>query len=235
MFRFLIISFLICFVKGWSQEKTDVYLLPGQGADCRLFADIDLDTTRYNPICLAYSTPREHENMRQFASRIAKEVDTTRSFYLIGVSLGGMIATEISHQLKPDKTIIISSAKNRKELPARYKFQKVVPIYDWIPPALLKKGALFLQPIVEPDRDKYEATFIDMLSSKPPLYFERTIALIVNWNRTETSADIIHIHGTKDHTIPIRNVVDPTVIQNGSHMMTLTKSQEISEVLSKLL
>lgn len=235
MFRILLISFLISSIEGWSQEKTDVYLFPGQGADCRLFAELKLDTTRFNPICLSYSSPMEYENMSQFASRIANQIDTTRNFYLIGVSLGGMIATEISHQLKPDKTIIISSAKNRKELPARYKFQKIVPIYDWIPPALLKKGALFLQPIVEPDRDKYKATFIDMLSSKTPLYFERTIALIVNWNRTETSANIIHIHGTKDHTIPIRNVVDPEAIQNGSHMMTLTKSQDINELLFKLL
>ena len=30
--------------------------------------------------------------------------------------------------------------------------------------------------------------------------------MIVNWDRTRYSEQIIHIHGDKDHTIPIKNL-----------------------------
>jgi esterase/lipase len=125
---------------------------------------------------------------------------------LLGVSLGGMICTELNEMLNPEKTIMISSAKNRKELPFRYKFQKIVPIYKLFPGQILLAGAKMLQPIVEPDRNKNKKTFKSMLGSKSPVYMKRTIGLIINWNRKTNLKPIIHIHGTKDHTIPIRKI-----------------------------
>lgn len=224
----------MCFSAN-SQSKTNIYLLPGQGADCRLFSKLEFDTTHYNLICLSYGTPKDNEDMADFALRIASYIDTTTAYYLVGVSLGGMVATEIAHHFNTDKTIIISSAKNKNELPFRYRFQRYIPIYAIIPPKLLKKGALFLQPIVESDRNKYESTFISMLSSKSPEYFQASISLIVNWRREKCSANIIHIHGTNDHTIPIKNIKDPLIIENGSHMMTLTLYKEIQKNLEPFL
>lgn len=217
------------------QERTPVYLIPGQGADCRLFAKLEIDTVKYKPICLSYTAPNDQADMQSFAKDFLIKIDTTQPFYLIGVSLGGMIATEIAHMVKPLKTIIISSAKNKYELPARYRFQNSVPIYRLFPPRLLKKGALLLQPIVEPDRKKYKSTFVDMLSSKTPAYFKSTIKLIVTWERTVCTAPITHIHGENDHTIPIRNVSSPIIVKEGSHMMTLTASSQISKLLNELL
>ena len=44
--------------------------------------------------------------------------------YKSGVSLGGMICTEMAHFLNPEKVFIISSAKKFDELPVQYKIQK---------------------------------------------------------------------------------------------------------------
>jgi hypothetical protein len=46
---------------------------------------------------------------------------------------------------------------------------------------------------------------------------------------------LIHIHGTKDHTIPIKNIKADVVIADGSHMMTLTQAQLISEKINEIL
>lgn len=217
------------------QERTPIYLIPGQGADCRLFAKLEIDTVKYNPICLSYTTPDDQTDMQSFAQSFLTKIDTTKQFYLIGVSLGGMIATEIAHLVKPVKTIIISSAKNKYELPVRYRLQSSVPLYRLFPPKLLKKGALLLQPIVEPDSKKYKSTFVDMLSSKTPAYFKSTIRLIVTWERMNCTVPIIHIHGEDDHTIPIRNISEPIIVSNGSHMMTLTASHQVSAILNETL
>ena len=71
--------------------------------------------------------------MAQYARKLIPKIDTSASFILIGVSLGGMVAAELNEILHPLQTIIISSAKNRHELPKRYKFMRVLPLYKLFP------------------------------------------------------------------------------------------------------
>jgi hypothetical protein len=147
-----------------------------------------------------------------------------------------MICTELSEILNPDKTIIISSAKNKYELPFRYRFQKVVPLYKLFPGRLLLAGAKILQPIVEPDSKTNSKIFQNMLEHKSAKYMKRTIKLIIKWDRKNNSKKIYHIHGNNDHTLPLKKIHNPDyIIENGSHMMTLTRAKDISAVLNKIL
>ena len=93
----------------------------------------------------------------------------------------------------------------------------------------------FFQPIFEPDRKLDAETFDAMLKAKDPDFLKRTIAMIIKWDRTTYSNKIIHIHGDNDHTIPIRNVKYDYLVKDGSHMMVLTKGEEISEILNQIL
>jgi surfactin synthase thioesterase subunit len=98
-----------------AQNKLQVYLFPGQGSDYRLFDSlswpVNVDTT-----IISYGTPGEGMSMQAFAKSLLSKIDTTEQFALIGVSLGGMICVELSELIKPELTIIISSAKNNREL-----------------------------------------------------------------------------------------------------------------------
>ncbi len=128
-------------------------MIPGQGSDHNIFSKLEL-----NPqYCLHYLNwvmPNKNDDMIDLAKKMAAQIDTTHRFSIIGVSLGGMVATELTMLLKPIKTIIISSASGRHELPWRYKFQRYFPIYTVVPPFIYKIGAQILQPIIEPDRKK---------------------------------------------------------------------------------
>lgn len=211
-----------------------VYFFPGQGSDERIFEKISLDSS-YKKVFLSFPIPKKGESMKQYAFEIAKHIDTSSAYSFVGVSLGGMLISELLDVYKPQKAIIISSAKCRSELPFRYRFQKYVPINKIIPKRLIKMGAKILQPIVEADRNKNKKTFKAMLHSKHPKYLKRTVNLIVNWNKKEANPKIIHIHGSKDKTIPMRNVKNPIVIEKGSHMFTLTRGEELNILLLKLL
>ncbi|MFC2104439.1 alpha/beta hydrolase [Bacteroidota bacterium] len=215
--------------------KKSIYFIPGQGSDKRIFDSLTLDKS-YNLKYLEYETPDKKITLKEFAKQISTSIDTTEEYVLIGVSLGGMICSEINEILNPKKVIIISSAKNRNELPFRYKFQRIIPLFEIFPAIVLLGGAKIAQPLFEPDRNKNKGTFIKMLYSKDPKYIKRTIRLIIKWKRTSNSKNIIHIHGTNDHTIPIRNIKElDYIVENGSHMMTLTRADEISAVLNEIL
>lgn len=218
-----------------SQNKTKIYLFPGQGSDHRIFSKLEIDTSKFELFCIEYGVPSKGETMRSFALRQAEKIDTTSEFILLGVSMGGMMCVEIAHHLNPIKTIVISSAKTNHELPRKYTAQKKLGFYKWFPSRCIKKGALILQPLVEPDRRKEKKTFVSMLKMKPAIYFKRTVALIINWERQAIEVEINHIHGTEDGTIPIKNVCADYVLSHGSHMMTLTQAKEVSLMINTII
>ncbi len=211
-----------------------IYLIPGQGADSRLFKNLTLNF-EYEKHYIKYELPEKGSTMRDYAIQLSNQIDRSRKIILIGCSLGGMLANEMIEFLDPEKVIIIGSAKSRKELPIRYRLQKYFPLYQLISGTIAKKGALILQPIFEPDRDKEEEIFVSMLKDKDPLFLKRTIHMIINWDRENYDERIVHIHGDKDNTIPIKNVNYDYKIKGGSHVMTLTRGEELSELINQLL
>lgn len=236
MNKILIVTILLTlFSKAKGQDSaTVVYLIPGQGSDYRLFNNLKINE-KYDVKYVHHCTPDDGMPMAEYAQELSNQIDTNVNFILIGVSLGGMLSVELNEFLNPEKVIIISSAKSRKELPRRYRFQKSVPIHDLVSGEMSKKGALVLQPIVEADRDKQKETFVAMLSEKDPDFLKRTIAMIIEWERKEYPEGIIHIHGNNDKTIPIRNVKYDYLVEDGSHMMVLTRGDEISKIIGKIL
>ncbi len=214
----------------YSQQNTSVYLIPGQGADYRLFNNLQLGSD-FDTVHIRYSIPDKGMNMRDYAEVLSAQIDTTEPFILIGTSLGGMLAAEMNDFLHPEKVIVISSAKCRDELPRRYRFQKIIPLYRLFTGRGIKTGARIMQPIVEPDRKKEKETFKAMLKAKNKMFMKRSIAMIINWEREEYGDNIVHIHGDNDHTLPVKNVKCDYLIIDGSHMMTLTRGEEISRLI----
>jgi esterase/lipase len=216
------------------EKKTTLYLIPGQGADSTQFANLRFDD-QFEVKNVKYFTPEKGWRMDDFARALSAQIDTSKKIAIIGVSLGGMLATEMADFLEPEKIIIISSAKHRKELPGRYRFQNVIPFYKIFPARAIKRSAKYAQAIVEPDSKNDREVFVTMLENKDPDFLKRTIKMIIGWKRETYSKEIIHIHGDSDNTIPIRNVHYDYLIPDGSHMMVYTRASEISTLINKIL
>jgi len=230
LFGLLVCTNVVC------QPKTTIYCFPGQGSDARLFDSIQVDTAIIRLEYIEYGTPEKRMTMTEFAYSLIHRIDTLNPYILLGVSLGGMICVELNERLNPQKTIIISSAKNRNELPLRYRFQRAVPLYQLIPKGLLLAGAKMMQPLVEPDRNQNRETFKSMLNDKSAVYMKRTIHLLIRWEREENTKKVYHIHGDNDHTLPLKRIQNTDfIVDNGSHMMTLTRGTEISLILKQLI
>jgi pimeloyl-ACP methyl ester carboxylesterase len=233
--RLLIIIGLFIMLNSTAQPITTVYCFPGQGSDRRIFDSLKLDPA-FRIEVIEYGTPAKRQSMASFAMELTKRIDTSQPYVLLGHSLGGMLCVEMSEVLKPQMTIIISSAKNRNEFPHRYRFQRVLPVYQIVPGGLMLAGSKLLQPIVEPDRNTHKETFKSMLRSKNATYMRRTVQMIMKWDRTANSKPVCHIHGTNDHTLPIKRIKSPDfIIENGSHMMVLTRAAELSALINRVL
>lgn len=233
--RILLVLLLFLPFLTQAQDTTHLYVLHGQGSDHRLFDSLEFPA-HYKVHFINYGLPEKNWTMKDFAYVLSQQIDTSQSFSLLGVSMGGMLCSEMAEFLNPKQVILISSANCREDLPFRYQFQRKIPLYKIIPKRLMFGGAKCLQPLVEPDRKNNKATFKAMLGAKNALYIKRTVAMIINWEKNTYNPNIIRIHGTKDHTLPYRKLkrVDFT-IENGSHMMTLTDFEKVQGVLDEIL
>ena len=211
-----------------------IYLLSGLGADNRLFNGLTFSES-HRVVHLPMPVPTHRQTMASYAKQISTGIDPTEEFILIGVSLGGMVAREISAFLKPKKVILISSAQHRSELPPLYRFMGRLKVNRLVPGWLTKYSAFVLQPLFENDSWKDRRFFRSMLLTKPSSFYKRTVDMIVNWDRNEGSPDIIHIHGTGDRTLPFKLVKPAYAIERGSHMMVYTRAKEVNSIIRDIL
>lgn len=220
-----------------AQTRITLYLIPGQGSDHRIYNHIQFPDF-VDTVHLHFIMPDENEDMSAYAKRMSMGIDTTQRFAIAGVSLGGMVATEMTRFVHPDMVILISSASSSAEIPESYARYRTVPVYKWIPPEIVKYSTFILQPIYEPDRKLERATCNAMIADKSALFMKRAVHLIVSWNRTEADNALIpiyQIHGTADHTLPVSGIQADVYITDGSHMMTLTKATEVSDAMKTAL
>jgi len=169
--------------------------------------------------------------MEEYAMSLSEQIDTSKDFHLLGVSIGGMLACEIADQLHPQSLIIISSASSKFDLPRRYTMLQKFPIYEIVPGQVSKLGAYVLQPIVEYDRNDQKELFRAMLKDKDPLFLKRTIPMIINWEREISPKELVQIHGERDRTLPLRHLEPDYIISDGSHMLTSTKAALLKQLI----
>ncbi|MEO1261807.1 MAG: alpha/beta hydrolase [Bacteroidota bacterium] len=231
-FSFLIITPFFMIAQN-SHEKI-IYLIPGQGSDERLFKNISIN--HYETRAIKYEIPEKGATMATYAQQLSAQIDTSLSYSLIGVSLGGMLAMEMAKQLNPDEVILIASAKNRNEIPRLYKFFRKFPLHLLFGGNFYKFWTLALQPLYEPMPKEDQRMWRDMMKQKNPKFMRRAVRCIIEWENEDSAGEnVLHIHGTKDKTLPIKNIEEPVIVEDGTHVMTLTKGEEISAIINQWL
>ncbi|MEM7371568.1 MAG: alpha/beta hydrolase [Bacteroidota bacterium] len=230
----LFLIFLPLYFMAQDSNRHKVYLIPGQAADYRSFQFLELDD-KYEIEIIEHPLPERNESMVSLARRLSASIDTTRSYSFVGVSLGGMLAIEMSKYLQPEKIIIIASIKGQQEMPKRYKFLRVVPLYKLFNGGFYQWGANFLRPLFEHDSDQVDEISRAMLEAKPRNYIKRTIHCIITWRNETIPENLVHIHGDKDNTLPHKNIGEAITIKNGTHMMVMTSAKEVSQIINQTL
>ena len=79
------------------------------------------------------------------------------------------------------------------------------------------------------------ALYQKYLSELNPDYLSWAIYSLVNWDKTEVSKNIIHIHGEKDTVFTIKNLLHPFVKIKGGHAAIITQAHWFNKELSKIL
>lgn len=209
-----------------------IYFLSGLGANYSAFKYLTFPEN-VKPVFIDWLIPGANEPLRSYAQRIAEKINTAEPFVLVGLSFGGMLATEVMEYVQPQKTILISSAARRQELPFYYKLAGRLRLNKLFPAAVIKKGNRLINWIMGVSSIKDKDLVQEILAASNPEFSRWAINEIVNWKRTAAPEKIIRIHGNKDKVLPIINFTPGHLVKSGGHFMIATRAAEISAILQQ--
>lgn len=207
-----------------------IYAIPGLGTTEELYKNVKIKDVEI--IVLKWPIPEKNDTMLSYAKKFLPQIDTRQSFCLLGVSFGGMLCTELSEMISPQKTILISTAKCRQELPWFIKLFKYISLHKLISEKTHRKmayeGRWFIGfgSALIPE-------YLGMINSMTENYFKNCINIIVNWNRNYFPKNYIHIHGSADRLLLYKYVKADYTIKDGSHAMIVFRAEEINEIIEK--
>ncbi|MCC7333301.1 MAG: alpha/beta hydrolase [Flavobacteriales bacterium] len=216
-----------------NNKKHIIYRLSGMGADYRLFSElkpingcefVDIEWQQFSNV----------KSLSDYAIELSKQIDTSEPFSLLGVSMGGMVCSELTDIINPEKAVIISSAKTTKEIPSSYKRLQFLGITRLLNKEkmryLLGNPARFFG-VMNSEQRKL---FYQMSENIDIDFIAWSVKAILSWNKKSASSKIVHIHGTSDVVLPYKNIIPTITIENGDHMMIWNKSDEINKILKSI-
>jgi len=207
-----------------------VYLIPGLGADKRMYTQ----QVKILPDAVVIEHLRvvKDETITDYAKRVAALIDTSLPFALIGTSLGGIVCVELSRIISPEKIILISSVKNRNELPLLLRSMKYLHVHKLLSGERFKHLNKLIVKMLGSGENSQTATLLeDMANDTPVEFIEWAIDAIVRWYPPEKCReDIIHIHGTKDRLLPFSKIKNAVAV-NGTHVINMTMSEEVNCII----
>ncbi len=172
--------------------------------------------------------PFTDESIEAYALRLSKKIIYPNPI-IIGLSFGGMMAVEIAKHIATNKIIIISSAKNKYEIPFYYRWAGALKLHKLIPMQWLVKANGITNRLFAARSDEAKKIVSSMLRETNIELLKWSIDKIVTLQNTFIHTNLIHIHGSADNVLPIRFVKPNVVIKDGSHLMILTMAKTVED------
>jgi pimeloyl-ACP methyl ester carboxylesterase len=221
--------------KRMEPRHPHIVLLTGLGADERLF-----DAQRPalpGLVTPGWIAPRLGEGLAEYAERFAAEIPIARPLLLGGCSLGGMMAYEMAHVLRPDALVYISSAVSRKAIPLHLR---ALARIAWLPPPAGYWLGKRTWPVIvstirrrEPEHIRLTAAMARDASAK----FLRWACIAVGrWQpRTPLDVPTYTIHGDRDLVLPLGKRACDYLIPGAGHLLTVTHASEVNAALREIV
>jgi pimeloyl-ACP methyl ester carboxylesterase len=207
-----------------------IYFLSGLGADKRVFQKLILPDS-FTPVFLDWITPEKKESIESYAKRMCSTINNDEPFILVGLSFGGMLATEMTAYIQPNKTILISSAGCNRELPFYYRWAGAFQLDRLLPKRKMSQSNLFIYWCFGIKDKQEQDTLKSILNTTDAAFTKWAVHAIINWKRNIAPQNIVRIHGDRDRVLPLHRSVVKHTVNGGGHFMILQKATIISSII----
>jgi pimeloyl-ACP methyl ester carboxylesterase len=215
-----------------SQTFSDIhyYLIPGMGADHRLFQHFNLEHGEVH--YLNWIPHEKSKNLSEYAVLMASTINTDNNV-IIGSSMGGMVAVEMSRIVQPLATILVSAPTGRHEFPPILKTFDHLSIHKMMGPSQLAKLARLADLFMGFKNEEQRALFYDMLESNGPEFLHFSVKAVLGWkNATPPHGRFIQILGSEDKLFKSPRIKNAQIISGSGHFTAFEKGAEVSQLIN---
>ena len=209
-----------------------IYFVSGLGADRRIFQWLRADG--YRPIHIDWIAPKRREPIEDYTNRLIEQIEDENPI-VVGLSFGGMIAVEIAKQIPTEKVVLLSSVRDKQEIPFYFKLFKFFPLHRVFP----FKSVLFAfywlaYWLFSPEGADQKKLLKTILIETDPHFLRWALHKVVVWQNQEVPDNLVQVHGKRDRIFPYRYVRPDYTVENSGHLMVMNRAEEISNLLKEL-
>ena len=218
----------------FNKREINVYFISGMCYNCSVFDKLTLPKG-FKRNYIEWIIPRENESLSHYAYEMARPIDTSRPFILIGYSFGAVIMQEMNKFLTPQKSIIISSFKSKDEIPSLFSAVKFTKIAEHISKRMYEHTEFISDAF---NKLVYKSSSNDVagyMTITNPAYIQWAIEQITNWVPAAYIPNLYHIHGTEDQIFPYKHIKNAMLVEGGDHLMLVKKADTVSALLGSIL
>lgn len=207
------------------------YLIPGLGADERVFSGLSLPGPAEVLHWLVPQSPTEP--LRHYAARLAEAVPTDQPCWLVGVSFGGLLALEVGRLRPLARVVLISSLADASQLPPLLKLGRATRLYQLVPFGLLPRLPRVAQWFFGARNGREYRLLARILRDTDPTFTKWATRQLLHWDSTGVPR-AVRLHGTHDRLLPAgRSSVDHA-LPGAGHFMIVSHATTLSCLLHEL-
>lgn len=207
-----------------------IFLLSGLGADQRVFKFLEFNGKPTQAI--EWIKPKRGESILTYAKKLTEQIDEENPV-LLGVSFGGIMAIELAKIIPVEKVILISSARNKQQVPAVNRAIGRLQLTRLLPASYLKKPNRTLHWLFGIESPEEQELLKGILYDTDTDFLQWGMARIAQWDNMQEVNGLVQIHGKEDRIFPHKS--GDHLVDDGGHFMIVNRAATISQLLRPLL
>jgi pimeloyl-ACP methyl ester carboxylesterase len=217
-------------------EHAPLILLPGLGADQRLFAP-QRDVFP-NLIVPKWIRPAPGDSIQSYAKRLAQQIDPREPCHIGGMSFGGFVAMEVARHLQTLKIFLIASLRGPEELPPKFRMLKPIRMFlSALPIATMEKSAAELLSMTGSLTGAAMKSVATQVTEADANFLRWASQAVLDWEPSPPPPvplpPIHQIHGEKDPVLSLKCTRPDVVIRGAGHLISLTHPTDVNAFLAK--
>lgn len=214
-------------------KEINYYLIPGMGADHRIYQRFNLKHGKVH--FLDWVSPENASNMSEFAQVVSRRIQTENNV-IVGSSMGGMMAVELSRIVKPEATVLISAPTGAHQFPRILRLVKQTRIHKAVTPDFIPRLYRLADTFMGFKNEEQRNMFYEMMSKLGPEFIHFSVKAVLEWRNTlPPDGKFLQIIGSKDVLFNYRKMQNPIVLDGGGHFSCFDRSEEICQIINQFV
>ena len=208
-----------------------VWVLPGMGADSRIFRSINFP---WAATYLEWISPLEDESLQAYAERMMSDYDIQPNDLIFGYSFGGIVAQQWATKHPVQRIVLLNSLHHEAKIRPLFRRLARTNVLTWAPEGFIR-GLIFFMARLNSKPSRHLDLILEVMEQFDCNYYRWVLGQVMNWQQEAPKCPVDFIQGEFDPVFPLFQTEHPRtwILKGATHLSFQTHGREISALLKE--